>query len=98
MGDPAFRQTDTSVTPPNTNPMIPYLPQTTNPTTTDVEQMINSRLQNAVDHLRMEFHGRTPRDQRNREIGVGLVGGVAGVLVFLGGRWVVSRFRANNPR
>lgn len=83
--------TDTTTTPPATH-ITPFLPQSQHPSTQDVDQMINSRIANAVEQLRGEFHSHDSTRQRNREITIGLVGLAGGALVvYTANKIVVSR-------
>ncbi len=85
-------KTDVLVTPPSTT--IPFMPNSPHPSTSETEQMINSRVQAAVEQLRSEFKNTQISNQRNREYFIGVVGGVVGIFMFVGGKWVFNRLRA----
>lgn len=85
-----------TVTPSPNVPPLPFTPQANHPTTSDVDQMINSRIAATLEQLRYESSQKQTRQNVYTAVGIGVGGLAVGVAsTMLVGRIVRGR-RARN--
>ncbi len=86
MGEFGTKLTDV-VTPPPAAPTTPFFPSGNHPTTTEIDQMINSRIHQAVETLRYEASVKQQHKNLAKVVGIGVGGFALGV----GGTMLVGR-------